>query len=133
MVNLNDLAKQSHKLALKRGKINQFTTDKNFLLDIQKEFAELLQAKEVGDVPLMYDRIQLVLDSSTDIDQENIKEVKEKFKTLLVKKYKNNVSGTKVEEIVDMIFVLLTYSVHLGIDIELALQAKLHYNNVRKD
>lgn len=124
---LYDAASANYTEAVRRRKINPHTTENDFLLDIQKELAELLSAKNKGDISYFNSRVrQMISSTNTEVQSRDFLSDE-----LYVSKYKQIMSGTKTDEVIDTILVLFSYCVFSGIDIESAMKAKIKYNQLR--
>jgi NTP pyrophosphatase (non-canonical NTP hydrolase) len=126
------IQERAYKSAVNRGKITEFTTDEDFLLHLQKEVAELFQANEVGDINYVIDRTDQLISSSTK-PIENVSDVQRETAKHFYKLYKNNMSGTKADELADIALICATYAQKLGIDLFKMMELKTIYNELRPD
>lgn len=126
------IQERAYKSAVSRGKITEFTTEDDILLHLQKEVVELFQAKEVGDINYVIDRTDQLISSSTK-PIKNVSDVQRETAKHFYKLYKNNMSGTKADELADIALICATYAQKLGIDLFKMMELKTIYNELRPD
>lgn len=124
-INLYEAIAENYAQAVRRGKIREETTEGEMLFDIQKEFAELLSAKEQGDLSYFNSRFNQIASSQKNRQKQGVSD------DLYVSKYKEIMAGTKTDEAIDIILVLFSYCYRSGIDVERGLMAKIKYNQLR--
>jgi len=127
-----NIQERAYKSAVSRGKITESTTEDDFLLHLQKEVAELFQAKEVGDSKYVIERVDQLISTSTK-PIESVSDVQRETAKHFYKLYKNNMAGTKADELADIALVCATYAKKLGIDLFKAMELKTLYNELRPD
>jgi NTP pyrophosphatase (non-canonical NTP hydrolase) len=127
-MNIKDLQERSYKSAIKRGKITEKTTIEETVCHLTVELGELANAKENGDAEAFSDRLMLLL-NSTNITI--VGDVEKRSEELYVKTYKKILSGTKADELADIILIALTTAKAHNIDIERALMNKQRFNELR--
>jgi len=127
-----NIQERAYKSAVSRGKITESTTEDDFLLHLQKEVAELFQAKEVGDSKYVIERVDQLISTSTK-PIESVSDVQRETAKHFYKLYKNNMAGTKADELADIALVCATYAKKLGIDLYKAMELKTLYNELRPD
>lgn len=126
------IQERAYKSAVNRGKINENTTEEDLILHLQREVVELFQAKEVGDIDYVIDRTDLLISSSTK-PIENVSDVQRETAKHFYKLYKNNMAGTKADELADIALICATYAHKLGIDLFKMMELKTIYNELRPD
>jgi len=124
-INLYEAIAENYAHAVRRGKIREETTEGEMLFDIQKELAELLSAKEQGDLSYFNSRLNQIASSQKNGLIQGVSD------DLYASKYKEIMAGTKTDEAIDLILVLFSYCYRSGIDVERGLMAKIKYNQLR--
>ena len=127
-----NIQERAYKSAVNRGKITETSTDDDFLLSLQKEVSELFQAKEVGDSKYVIERTDQLISTSVK-PIESVSDVQRETAKHFYKLYKNNMAGTKADELADIALVCATYAKKLGIDLFKAMELKTLYNELRPD
>jgi len=127
-----NIQERAYKSAVNRGKITETSTDDDFLLSLQKEVSELFQAKEVGDSKYVIERTDQLISTSVK-PIESVSDVQRETAKHFYKLYKNNMAGTKSDELADIALVCATYAKKLGIDLFKAMELKTLYNELRPD
>ena len=127
-----NIQERAYKSAVSRGKISESTTEDDLLIHLQKEVAELFQAKEVGDIDYVIERVDQLISTSTK-PIESVSDVQRETAKHFYKLYKNNMAGTKADELADIALVCATYAKKLGIDLFKAMELKTLYNELRPD
>lgn len=119
--------KRAYNSAVNRGKVTDKTTEDDMLLALQKEVAELFNANDKGDSRCLTDTTMEVANS---LACKNIESVYDKT---FVKAYPKLIAGTKTDELADIVIICHTFAEFLGIDLQLAVNQKMRYNELRGD
>ncbi len=127
---LDTISEISLALAVKRDKVTVRSMSVDFEHALSKELAELYQAKSKGAYDDFKARHKAIMDSSSF---EDIKEEMEKSTRIFKEKYESYISGTKGDELADLILVCASYAEFLGLDLSVIVKNKLLYNAVRND
>ena len=115
-MNLNELAKHCYDNAVRRGKVTDVTTKRDFMLDLLNEVFEFDKAKQ-WDTDDCKELIEDLEKSATDAQ----------FDLRFCESIKNH----EPNEIADIISILLTYCHKMGYDIDKYLKHTVKYNSIR--
>ena len=127
---LDSVSKMSFSSAVKRDKVTVRSKSSDFEHALSKEIAELYQAKSIGAYDDFKDRHEGIMKSSSF---ENLEEEMKKSTKIFKEKYESYISGTKGDELADLILVCASYAKFLGLDLSVIIKNKLLYNAIRND
>ena len=116
-MNLNELAKKCFDNAVRRGKVTEKTTKREFTIAVMEEVFEFDKA-----TPWNTKKKQNLID---DLE-------KSKTDAQFQLRFEESLKNYEPNEIADIICVLLTYSHLQGYDIEKYVNLTVKYNEVRK-
>lgn len=116
-MSLNELAKKCYDNAVRRGKVTEKTTKREFMLDLMNEMFEFNSS-----TPWNSEKKQNLID---DLE-------KSKTDAQFQLRFEESLKNYEPNEIADIICVLLNYSHLKGYDIEKYMNLTIKYNELRK-
>lgn len=120
--------RRAYATAVSRRKVTTKTTENDILLALLKEASSFSSAKEKGDSMYVHKALWELASTRKEEYILSCESLDYFFKL-----YKNDILGTKADELADIVIICHTLAEFLGIDLKLAVKQKMRYNELRED